>query len=270
MKQGIMYNKRNINTWEAARERQEGLLIGYLVSGDPSPETSLQFIKEGIEAGIDILELGIPSQEPKLDGPIIQRGHQRAIENGTDDIAVIIEQCRKIRSMINNPIWVMGYKAEVVDSGLYVQLAEQGLIDALVLPDCTLAEQQKIEEEVARHGVDVVRFVNGGMDDDMMRQATDETSIIYAQSYTGATGSSEAKEDSLAELCGRTRKFLPNGMIVAGFGLRTPDTVSGVMASGFDGAVVGTAFVSRLEHGEKDSFLRLIADMKQATMHVPN
>ena len=270
MKQGIMYNKRNINTWETARERQEGLLIGYLVSGDPSPETSLQIIKEGIEAGMDILELGIPSREPKLDGPIIQRGHQRAIESGSDDVAVIIEQCHKIRKMVHSPIWVMGYKAEVVDSGLYVKLAEQELVDALVLPDCSLEQQLQIEQEVARYGVDVIRFVNGGMDDEMMRKAADGTSIIYAQSYTGATGGSLAEEDSLAELCERTRKFLPHGMIVAGFGLRTPDTVSGVMASGFDGAVVGTAFVSHLEHGEKDAFLQLIADMKQATMQVPN
>lgn len=265
-----MYNKRNVNLWQETKQREEGLLIGYLVSGDPDPETSLQFIKDGVEAGIDIVELGIPSTEPKLDGPIIQRGHQRAIANGTDSTEVIVEQCRTIRNTINNPIWVMGYKTEVVDSGLYVQLAEQGLIDALVLPDCSLEEQARIESEVSGHGVDVVRFVNGGMDDELMRKATEGSSIIYAQSYTGATGSSEAKDDSLAELGKRTREFLPDGMLVAGFGLRNPDNVTGVMTSGFDGAVVGTAFVSRLEHGEKNSFIQFIADMKQATKHVPN
>ena len=263
-----IWNVRNREVWQAAKQRGEALLIGYLVAGDPDTDESLAVIQEIVEAGIDVVELGIPSRSPRMDGPVIQRGHQRAIMGGMDSEETLLEHIRSIRDRVSAPIWAMGYKADVVEGGLYLRLAEEGLIDALVLPDCTLEEQIEVQKLVAAKGIDVVRFANGSMDEASVRTVCDGASVIYAMSYAGQTGDPMANVTDLSVLCARLRRYLPDGMLVAGFGLRTPERVANAIQSGFDGGVVGSALVARRENGEKDSLYRLVAEMKMGTMHV--
>ncbi|WP_270164450.1 tryptophan synthase subunit alpha [Paenibacillus sp. SYP-B4298] len=259
-------NPRNLEAWQAAKERGEALLIGYLIAGDPNAEEALDVMQEIVEAGIDIIELGIPSREPKLDGPIIQRGHGRAFAGGMDTEEALLAHCRQIRERLSVPIWAMGYKADVVGSGLYLKLVAEGLIDALVLPDCSLEDMVQVQQEVAGAEVDVVRFANGGMDDETLVRVCDGAGIIYAMSYAGTTGDPMANVTDLSGLCAKLRASLPDGMLVSGFGLRTPEKVGQAITSGFDGAVVGSALVARRENDEKDSLYRLVAEMKMETM----
>ncbi|AJY74156.1 tryptophan synthase subunit alpha [Paenibacillus beijingensis] len=264
MRKGF-YSRRNYEISQQAEEKGEGLLIGYLIAGDPSFDQSMELVKGAVAAGIDIVELGIPSRYPYLDGDIIKRGHKRAIQNSQfDSDNGLMEYARQLRADIDNPIWAMGYKDELVDSGLGVRLAEEGVIDGLVLPDCSLREQNDVHEKVCRYGVDVVRFINPQMTDSELAAAGELATILYAQSYIGATGNPFAQLEDLSELCRQARQH-SSALVIAGFGLRSPARVRMAIDSGFDGAVVGSAFVARCENGEQDYLYRMIADMKLQT-----
>lgn len=279
--------------WEKAERKQEALLIGYFVAGDPEVERSLSIVKGATLAGVDILEIGVPSMNPSFDGEVIKRGHQRVLSRigkevagrpveegimvGRDARADALMQAtdagvqretiaywRKLRHTTDAPLWAMGYKREVISSGLYVELAREGLLDGLVLPDCALADQLEIAREMEPYGVDIIRFVHAAMNEAELQEALDGATIVYAQLYTGATGNPFAQFKDLGELCRRVKRYT-GAMVMAGFGLRTPERVRAAVESGFDAAVVGSVFVARCENGEVDYLYRMIADMKEAT-----
>ncbi|MCU6709573.1 tryptophan synthase subunit alpha [Paenibacillus sp. J5C_2022] len=265
MTRGLL-NDRNREAWQAAKEKDEALLVGYLVAGDPAREASLSMVRESVEAGIDVVELGVPGRRPEMDGPIIQRAHKRALDGGMSDEEELLAYWRAIRQQVAVPFWAMGYKSDVVGSGLYKKLIREQLVDALVLPDCTLEEQVAIQQYTADFGVDIVRFINSAMDEETMKRVCDGATIIYAQSYAGTTGDPLANVSDLSQLCSRIRHYLPEGMIVSGFGLRTPKLVGEAVRSGFDGAVVGSALVARCENQENDYLYRMVAEMKMQTV----
>ncbi|WP_082967710.1 tryptophan synthase subunit alpha [Paenibacillus oryzae] len=261
-----MHSPLNVDIYRAAQERGEALLIGYLVAGDPAIDESFEMIQASAQAGIDIIELGVPSLYPIADGQIIQRAHKRALDAGASPSDGLLGLWRKVRREVARPIWAMGYKRELIDEGLYRQLMEEKLIDALVLPDCSLEEQISLQREVGAAGIDVIRFVNSAMDESEIRRVCDGATVIYAQSYSGVTGDPMASVQGLAELCQRIRPHLPEGLLVAGFGLRSPDLVGQAVQGGFDGAVVGSVLVRCCENLEKDYLYRLVAEMKLETI----
>ncbi|WP_158289351.1 tryptophan synthase subunit alpha [Paenibacillus flagellatus] len=262
---GTFVNEFNNETWRAASAAGEALLIGYVVGGDPDPERSLDIAEGIVAAGVDILEIGVPSARPKLDGEIIRRGHRRALQSGhAVDGQLPMSYWRRLRERVNAPIWAMGYRKELIDAGLYRELAENGLIDGLVLPDCALDVQRAIAAEPACRHVDVIRFANSGMNDEQLAEATDGATVVYAQTYRGSTGDPMAQLGNLQTLCAGVRRHT-GALVVAGFGLRSVKKVREAVESGFDGAVVGTALVARCESGELDYLYRLIADMKLET-----
>jgi tryptophan synthase alpha chain len=65
--------------------KQEGrkALVTYIVNGDPSPDVTLAALNTMVEAGADILEIGVPFSDPMAEGQVIQRGHERALAHGT-------------------------------------------------------------------------------------------------------------------------------------------------------------------------------------------
>lgn len=77
-----MRSPLNVEAYRSAQERGEALLVGYLVAGDPTIEESLEMIQASAQAGIDIIELGVPSPDPFIDGEVIKRAHKRALDAG--------------------------------------------------------------------------------------------------------------------------------------------------------------------------------------------
>lgn len=242
------------------KQQQEALLIGYLIAGDPTIPKSLKIIENSFLAGLDILELGIPSRNPYMDGPIIQNGHAR-VNLMVDDLLMLL---RNMRQQVQKPIWAMGYKADLFQSNFYKQLASEQLVDALLVPDCSYEESYEMAREVGDYGVDVVQFIQPTMSDHQMSAIAKYASIIYAQTYVGTTGANPATLNELPIFYKRIRRHT-QAMIVAGFGLKTPDKVRTVVKSHFDGAVVGSALVECCADENQDRLFQLISKLKRAT-----
>ena len=134
------------------------LIVGYIVAAYPDREGFFEVLKE-CNRGLDILEIGFPSGNPYVDGQVIRQVHSLADHQAANEL----EYWQRIRQAVDMPIWIMAYKADFVDTGMYRRLAENGLIDAVVLPDMEEDRLNGISEELGPYGVDTVRFLNPGM-----------------------------------------------------------------------------------------------------------
>ena len=262
-------NLRNIAAGEKSMAQNEALLIGYFMACDPDFLSSLHIIKEAVTAGIDALEIGVPSLSPVLDGDIIRRSHERVMKKGEYTNKVFLRFMEKLRTEIDVPVWAMGYRHDLLEGGLYTELTRRRLIDGIVLPDCPPAVLNQIDMEINRYGIDVIRFVHPLMNDPELQETIANASIVYVQLYQGTTGDPMIRQEGIEDIYERIRKF-SSATVLAGFGIRTPEKVRTIVNYGFDGVVVGSAFVARLESGAIDSLYRLVSDMKVETERIIN
>lgn len=219
--------------------RSKSLLAGYLVSGYP---TFGQFLDVGancVKAGLDIFEIGYPSSHPYLDGDIIQQAHLQTQMNRND-----LSNWAKIRETLDCPIWIMGYKEDLLKNDFYLEIAKNRFADGFVLPELTYSERIQFQKSIDPYPIDVIGFINPKMPIESVQEQIEHFNPIYFQLYSGPTGMNGVEED-YKPLLDLIKK---NGgcHIFAGFGINTPEKASNLIAAGFDGVIVGTAMVRKL------------------------
>lgn len=224
------------------------ILVGYLTAGYPDNESFYETLRECEKAQIDIFEIGYPAKEPMADGEVIQHAHQVIDKT----IATDISFWRKVRNEIESPIWLMAYKADIMEHNFYLELAKEKLIDAIVIPDMSFEERQGLEKKLINFEVDVVGFISPGMDAMEVFQCLENNALIYQQLYSGPTGL-QVTTDNYSELLSQVKQF-KHASVFAGFGISTPERVYELLENGFDGVIVGTAMMKK----RKDSLEELV------------
>ncbi|MEM1386447.1 MAG: tryptophan synthase subunit alpha [Pseudomonadota bacterium] len=239
-----------------AKLKAEGrkAFITYVMAGDPSPEASLELVKGLPAAGVDIIELGLPFTDPMADGPTIQLAGQRALEAGmtlqhTLDLAAAFRETDD-----TTPLVLMGYYNPIFNRGVAAFLADAKAagIDGLIVVDLPPEEDDELCVPAQAAGLNFIRLATPTTDDHRMQAVIKNTSgFVYYVSITGITGAAEAQADDVAPEVARIQAAsgLP---VVVGFGIKTPDAAQAI-ASVADGAVVGSAIVSKIGEGAPNS-----------------
>lgn len=245
--------KRNLDAIKDGKK----LLVGYFLAGYPKRNSFLELISNCEAAGVDVFEIGFPSSDPSSDGEVIRNAHQLVDSTICSDE----NYWELVRKSITKPIWLMAYKKDLIDTGFYRILVKKGLIDALVIPDMSYEEHINLGEEIAEYGVDVVGFVNPEMQDEELEICFASTALVYQQLYAGPTGMSVVTDD-FEKILGRGRKYKHVKMF-AGFGISTPERVNQLLISGFNGVIVGTAMIKKLNDSE-NMLLDFIKELNSA------
>jgi tryptophan synthase alpha chain len=232
------------------------LLAGYFPGAYPNEDASIDLFEKA-SVYLDILEIGYPSKNPSCDGEIIRNAHKEVMSRGYPNLSY----WQKLRSVIKKPLWIMAYKEDFVDSGLYHSFADMGLNDAFVFPDCTDAERSKLSEELAPKNIDVMGITNPSLSLECFKAIVEKHKSIYFQLYVGKTGSTGVESNPLPYL--ETARIFPSLKIFAGFGITTAEKSSRLIEQGFDGVIIGTAFLKALNESEK-VLLDLIRDFARA------
>ncbi|MBU8906133.1 tryptophan synthase subunit alpha [Desertibacillus haloalkaliphilus] len=248
---------------KGVKNDRKKFLTGYFIAGDPSFEESVRLIKQGVDAGLDVVEVGIPSKSPFLDGDVIQKAQERTRKHFYKK-SQYIALLQRLRQEVHVPIWVMGYSSDVVCENLYIDLAEEGLADAFIIPDLSKERLKAVREKLERYRVQVIPVVNKEMNDEDLSFVSQGSDIIYCQLYAGKTGEDVDSLDFLPQLEKKMRK-VTNGALMAGFGIKTPRRVQEVIGYGFDGVVVGSEIVRHIEQKQTKTLVRFIRSLKQAT-----
>lgn len=228
-------------------------LIAYLCVGDPSVEESIDLALACVDAGADLLELGVPFSDPTADGPAIARASLRAIAAGSG-LQATLRAAKAIRAKSDVPMVLFGYynplfvrgETQVVD-----EVAEAG-IDAMLVVDLPVGEGQPLRDRARDKQIAVVPLLTPTSSDDRVLAVRDASrthpaGFVYYVSVTGVTGSSVAPLDEASRAAAslRERIGLPT---VVGFGIDSADKARAAAAHA-DGIVVGTAIVRRIEEG---------------------
>ncbi|MEM9967608.1 MAG: tryptophan synthase subunit alpha [Pseudomonadota bacterium] len=235
----------------ALKAADKKAFVSYIMAGDPDFDTALDIMRGLPQAGVDIIELGLPFTDPMADGPIIQMAGQRALEGGmtltrTLDLAAAFRQHDD-----STPIVLMGYYNPIYSMGVeaFLTAAKVAGVDGLIVVDLPPEEDEELCLPAQAAGLNFIRLATPTTDDRRLEQVARNTSgFVYYVSITGITGAAEAQAEEVAPEVSRiqTKSGLP---VVVGFGVNTPEK-SRAIASVADGVVVGSAIVSRIGSGD--------------------
>lgn len=232
----------------AIRFQQKPGLIAYLTVGDPDLLTSKKVALAAIDAGADVLELGVPFSDPLADGPVIQRASQRAVRNGITlaNVLALAEDLRRERPHAGLVIFT--YLNPILRMGLdtFAQSAERAGIDAVLVVDMIPEESGAYRAALRKHHLQPV-FLAAPTSSDVRLQRVAEISegFIYAISRVGITGTQHQVAGDARDLVTRLRRYT-NLPIALGFGISNATHVAAV-AEYADVVVVGSAIVSLIE-----------------------
>jgi tryptophan synthase alpha chain len=225
-------------------------LIPYITAGDPHPSLTVPLMRALVEAGADILELGVPFSDPMADGPVIQRAGDRALKHGVglSDVLKLVEQFRKADT--STPVVLMGYANPVEAMGVakFVAAARQAGVDGVIVVDYPPEECEEFSSLARENGIDPIFLLAPTSTDKRIQEvARIGSGYLYYVSLRGITG---AKTIDLSDVEARIPKIravtrLPIGV---GFGIRDADSARRV-AKTADAVVIGSRIIEVIEAG---------------------
>lgn len=242
-------HERIAAAFSRAREEERAALVVYLTACYPDPDTSRACFEAAVEAGADILEVGLPFSDPMMDGPVIQAANQHVLDAGWK----VSEQLELVASLrhLEVPKLAMTY-VTIADTRGYerfaTECAEAGL-SGVILPDLPVPEAQGWLDAAAEHDLATV-FLASSVSTDERLDAIGRASSgwVYATGLLGVTGVKSVASDVTKELVGRlrSRTDLP---IAVGIGVRDRASAAEV-ASYADGVIVGSSVVRAAGDGD--------------------
>ncbi|SDR11423.1 tryptophan synthase subunit alpha [Thermostaphylospora chromogena] len=233
------------SVFDKARSEGRAALVGYLPAGFPTKDGAVAAATAMVEAGCDVIEIGLPYSDPLMDGPTIQNAVHRALTNGTR-IADVLRTVEKVAAT-GAATLVMTYWNPVDRYGaerFARDLAAAGGAGTIT-PDLTPEESEPWRAASAAAGIDTVFLVAPSSTDERIRRVVECcTGFVYAASLMGVTGARETVSAAAEGLVKRTRKHtgLP---VCVGLGVGTGAQAAEV-AGYADGVIVGSAFIRRL------------------------
>jgi tryptophan synthase alpha chain len=222
-------------------------LVVYITCGDPSLEVSCAVALAAIEAGADVVELGVPFSDPVADGPVIQRASERALAHGTN-LAGVLDLAREIRRQSPAGIIIFSYFNPILRFGLdkFCAAAKDAGADGALVTDLPFEEARNYLPAMKAHRLAPIFLAAPTSTDERLKAvAKHSRGFVYAISRTGITGTRQQVANDARVLVERLRGFtrLP---IAVGFGVSTPEQFAEV-GEFADAAVIGSAIVQRIE-----------------------
>ena len=234
--------------FEALAKAKRKALIPYIAAGDPHPALTVPLMRGLVEAGADIIELGVPFSDPMADGPVIQRASERALKHGVGlgDVLSIVKQFReKDRA---TPVVLMGYANPIEAMGVekFVKTARSAGVDGVIVVDYPPEECEQFAALAKKADIDPVFLL---APTSTAKRISDVARIgsgyLYYVSLRGVTGASHIDVSEIASRIPKIRAAtkLPIGV---GFGIRDAESARRIAASA-DAVVIGSRIIEEIE-----------------------
>jgi tryptophan synthase alpha chain len=250
-------------TFHRLKQTRGKALIGYVTAGYPAKKSFVALLLDLEQAGLDLIELGVPFSDPIADGPVIQKASQVALENGVT-LPWILDTVHRLRYYTDIPVVLMSYANPVLAYGLvrFFNDAHKTGVDGLIVPDLVIEEAGPFSRAAIATGVKIIFLVAPTTPIPRRKLIAEKTrGFLYAVSVTGVTGGRQALTPGLSRFVQSLKDVSPYPVAV-GFGISTPDQAHAV-ASYADGVIVGSALIHELGRSKK-SAVRFIHALKGA------
>ncbi len=249
------------------RARREKGFIGFITAGDPDLRATRDITLGLEDAGVDIVELGVPFSDPLADGPVNQRAAERALAAGAT-LPAILDMVADLRKKTQVPILCYAYMNTLLAPGFAAVMARSATagVDGFLVLDLPVEEAAPYRAQVAAAGLNQVFLVTPTSPADRIRRiAAASSGFVYAVSRVGVTGAQKKTSSDAGALLARTRA-LTDKPIALGFGLSAPPQVRAA-ARLADAVVVGSALVAQLHQAGRrgrPAALRWVRQMVRA------
>jgi len=247
------------------------MLSPYITAGDPEPEMTVKLMHALVEAGADILELGIPFSDPMAEGPVIQEAMERALAHGIhcDNVLSMVKEFRQKDK--NTPVVLMGYLNPIEQYG-YQKFAKQAKlcgVDGMIIVDLPPEESQEHASCWQEAGIHNIYLCSPTTTDERMKLINKYArGYLYFVALKGVTGSDSFDLD-LVRTIYQQRKGQTKLPVMVGFGIKTAEMAKSV-AEFADGVIVGAALITEIQnayqknHDSLKSGAALITRMRRA------
>jgi tryptophan synthase alpha chain len=240
--------------FEALAKAKRKALIPYITAGDPHPSLTVPLLRGLVEAGADILELGVPFSDPMADGPVIQRSGERALKHGVglSDVLGMVKDFRKNDDA--TPVVLMGYANPIEAMGVekFAAAAKAAGIDGVIVVDYPPEECLEFSALMKKNGVDPIFLLAPTSTDKRIDEvARSGSGYLYYVALRGVTGAANIDVSEIASKMPRIRAAtrMPIGV---GFGIRDAESARRI-AQTADAVVIGSRIIQEIEAGSADS-----------------
>lgn len=254
MTETVASTSRIADTFARLKTEGKTALMPFHTAGFPTLPLSREIIRSLVDAGADLIEIGVPFSDPLADGASVQGTGQKALENGTTP-ADCIQLVRDLRSDgVTAPLLLMGYYNPMLKYGIDRWVADSAAagVDGFIVPDLPIEESDALRTACERHGLDLIFMVAPTSTDARLKMVAEKGSgFLYCVSVTGVTGARDSLAANLAEYIARIRSHTDLPLAI-GFGISKPEHVASVGEIS-DGAIVGAALINALNEVDDDA-----------------
>ncbi len=247
----------------AARANGESALIGYFPAGYPDVKASIDACVAICEAGVDVLELGVPYSDPVMDGLVIQEATELALANGFK-LRELFGVIKEITSKVSTPVLVMSYWNPILQFGVEkfaMGLKESGAA-GLITPDLIPDEAKDWLRLSEEFDLDRVFLATPSSSPERLEQAANSSrGFVYAVSTMGITGAREDLDKAARKVVSGVNESETGTPVCVGIGISTGEQVAEVNSYA-DGAIVGSALIKAYQQGGLDELVNCVRNLK--------
>jgi len=247
---------RLATTFQSLKAKGRTALVSYIAAGDPNQSIGQDLLNALPDAGIDIIELGVPFTDPMADGPTVEAAHIRALASGMS-VAKVLEMVRHFRmTNTTTPIVLMGYYNPIYIYGgaKFAKDASAAGVDGVLIVDLPPEEDGEIKGDLKEAGIDLIRLITPTSEGDRLKKLVkDASGFLYYVSIAGVTGTASIDTNAVAKKV-KEIKSVTDLPVAVGFGIRTIEDAKAV-AEVADGVVIGSAFVKIIEKTEQNQIV---------------
>jgi len=267
-------NDNKINrTFRALSEKKEHALICYVLPGYPDAKasTALKIVSTMVEAGADIIEVGIPFSDPIADGPVIQEALYQSLNNGInpDECLRVVSKIRKKFSEL--PIVAITYYNILYKRGLnsFLKRCMESGIDGFVIPDIPIEHCNEYVSEASKLGLVTPFLASPNTSESRLRSiASMSSGFLYVISVYGTTGMRKSFEKytfdnirNVKRIINSTKVTTTTIPIIVGFGINTPEHAKLLLDSGVDGIIVASKLIDKIKESRNNE-ARMLQQIK--------
>ena len=220
--------------------------IAFITCGYPDIETTKKIVREAVNNGADLIELGIPFSDPTAEGPVIQSANIKALEAGitTDKV---FDMVRELRVDVKIPLVFMTYANVIFSYGAekFIELCSEIGIDGLIIPDLPFEEKEEFLPYCHKFGVDLISMIAPTSEKRIAMIARESEGFIYVVSSLGVTGT---RDNITTDINSIIKSIRANSNIpcAVGFGISNPEQAKNISRFS-DGVIVGSAIIKIID-----------------------
>lgn len=244
--------------FDSLEQNNDKAFIAYIMAGDGGLGKLPEQIKTLEEAGVDLIEIGIPFSDPAADGPVIQGAGLRALAHDTS-LKDILNKLEEIKDDVKVPYVLMTYYNPVFHYGLeqFSKDCTKANVSGIIVPDVPLEEEAELKAALSSSEVAIIRLATLTTPDDRLKKITEDAEgFIYAVTVNSVTGEHDGYKQEVYDNLERI-KSMSSIPVCAGFGIQSAESAA-ALGEYTDGVIVGSKIVTLLNEGRGSRIQNLI------------